>query len=115
MTHTHNPISRLQETPQPYPGAPPDSDRGKRPPLGQSWRWSDVPGAPCPIWKIGRLYRQDDSRSLGVYIPMRADAHIHGIGEFLAKLVGIFETKEAEIAKASAITRLIESTGDARP
>jgi hypothetical protein len=44
MTHiTDDPIPKLHEGPQPplsYPGATPDADRAKRPPLGQPWRWS---------------------------------------------------------------------------
>jgi hypothetical protein len=45
VTHiADNPIPRLHEALQPplsYPGATPDADRAKRPPLSQSWRWSD--------------------------------------------------------------------------
>jgi hypothetical protein len=38
MSHSNRPIPRLRKTPQPplaYPGAIPDSDRAKKPPLGK--------------------------------------------------------------------------------
>jgi len=48
---TKKPIPKLHVAPQPplsYPGATPDADRAKRPPLGQPWRWSGAAGAPRP-------------------------------------------------------------------